>query len=276
MRFTGHRVAEAVLWLLLSAPVMADVVITRLANEGVLVSDGDTRIMIDGLVTEPYSIYGGLPQRAAAQLESATGPFDAVDLALVSHRHHDHNQPGPACRFMQAADATRLATSAQVIGLMREKCRSFMTTSERVRKIAPTRDSATELVSGSAQVRVFPLSHGRRKYAKIQNFGHLLKLGGVTLLHVGDAAMDPADFELAGLEGVSLDVAFIPFWYFQPGPGLAVVERFLDAALKVAVHIPPGEMGEVREHLALEFPDVLVLEEPLQAHRVRASHPPTD
>lgn len=257
-------------WLLagLCFQAAADVTVTQLANEGVVISDGQTRVMIDGMVVDSYSIYGGLQPHARAAFQALSYPFDGVDLVLVSHRHHDHNQPGHACSFMQASTGSRLATSPQVIGLMREKCRPFMTGSERVEEIHPAPGEQLELAEGSARVRVFPLSHGTRKYAKIQNYGHLVEMGGVTLVHVGDAAMNPADFAAAGLDAVQPDVAFIPFWYFQPGPGTAVVNRFLDAPLKIAVHIPPGEMDEVKAHLAENFPDVKVLDQPLEQIQV--------
>lgn len=252
----------------LCSQVEADVTITQLANEGAVISDGQTRVMIDGMVVDTYSIYGGLRPDAEAAYNALSGPFGGVDLVLVSHRHHDHNQPSHACSFMQASSGSRLATSPQVIGLMREKCRTFMTGSERVEQILPEQGMSVELSEGSAQVRVFPLSHGTRKYATIQNYGHLLQMGGVTLVHIGDAAMNPVDFEKAGLDSVNLDVAFIPFWYFQPGPGTEVMNQFLDAPLKIAVHIPPGEMDEVKAHLAENFPDVKVLDQPLEEIQV--------
>jgi L-ascorbate metabolism protein UlaG (beta-lactamase superfamily) len=230
--------------------------------------------MIDGMVVKPYSVYGGLNEEGAALFDAQAGVFSDVDLALVSHRHHDHNQPSAACRFMQASTGTLLETSGEVIGLMREKCRPFILSSERVNEINPQYEAPVVLNAGAATVLVFPLSHGKRKYAKIQNYGHLVDLGGVRMLHVGDAAMDPADYEKAGLADIPLDVAFIPFWYFQPGPGAALVDRYMDATLKVAVHIPPGEMAEVQSYLAEKFPEVLVLSQPLAETRFIATPEP--
>lgn len=253
--------------LLASGSLQADIVITQLANEGVILGDGTTRIMVDGMVVEPYSVYGGLPPEAAEAFSSASGAFAGIDLALASHRHHDHNQPHFACQFLLASKQTRFASSPQVLGLMRERCREFVTTSPRVLEIEPQYDAPVELSEDEVKIKAFPLSHGTRKYAKIQNYGHLIELGGMTVLHIGDAAMDPTDFQRAGMDRQEIDVVLIPFWFFQPGPGADVIDQYLDAPLKIAVHIPPGEMEEVKDYLSVEYPEVMILENPMQEVR---------
>ncbi len=265
------RFVKTLVCLLLSVPLHADVTITQLANEGVIIDDGDTRVMIDGMVVESYSVYGGLPPEAVPLFQRAEGPFSGIDLVLASHRHHDHNQPRFACQLMQGSSTTRFYSSSQVIGLMREKCRDFITTSPRIQKIDPQYGSPRIIEENGAKVTVFLLSHGKRKYARIQNYGHLVELGGVKLLHIGDAAMDATDFGRAGLDEIKIDVAFIPFWYFQPGPGAAVISQYLDAALKIAVHIPPGEMAEVKAYMNENYPRVMILENTLQEVRFSAA-----
>jgi len=255
----------------LAAPLGADITLTQLANEGVIISDGETRILIDGMVVEPYSVYGGLPPEVIPLFDQVSGPFSGIDLVLASHRHHDHNQPLFACQFLQNSSATRFVSSPQVIGLMREKCRTFMTTSPRVDEVNPQYGEPHVIRMEGAMVTVFPLSHGVRKYAKIQNYGHLIEMGGITLMHIGDAAMDPRDFARAGLDKVKIDVALIPFWYFQPGPGSEVMKRFFDAPDKVAVHIPPGEMEEVKGYMSEEFPQVIILQNTLDQARFSAT-----
>lgn len=246
------------------AEAQADIVITQLANEGVIISDGDTRIMIDGMVVEPYSVYGGLPDDAAARFKKASGPFADIDLALASHRHHEHNQPSYACSFMKTSKDTLFVSSSQVLDLMREKCRELVTTSPRIRIIDPQYGQPQIFEQGGAQVTVFPLSHGTRKYEAIQNYAHSIRIGGMTVLHIGDAAMTPADFQVAGLDQAKVDVALIPFWYFQPGPGVALVQQYLDAPVKIAVHIPPGEMEEVKAYMTQNFPAVTILDPALK------------
>lgn len=256
------------------ATLQADITITRLANAGVILSDGEARVMIDGMVLEPYAVYGGLPTDAIADYNHADGDFADIDLALVSHRHHEHNQPEFACTFLQASRKTELHSSEQVIGLVREFCREFVTTSPRVQRIDPQYSQPHLIERDGVRVTVFPLSHGTRKYARIHNYGHLVEIGGLTVLHVGDAAMDPADFERAGLAGIKVDVALIPIMFFQPGPGADLIERYMDATLKIAVHIAPSEMNEVKAYMAENFPRVLILEKPLDQLRFSAAAPP--
>jgi L-ascorbate metabolism protein UlaG (beta-lactamase superfamily) len=262
MWYTGVTVTRLLLVLILFQPAWAraEVSITQLANEGVLISDGQTRILIDGLVVEDYSVYGGLNGEARVHFDALTGPFADIDLVLVSHRHHEHNQPAFACQFMRSSPTTRMMTSPQVLGLMREKCRALVTGSDRFEAINPPRGKPLVTEVGSARITIFPLSHGTRKYAKIQHFGHLVEIAGMTIVHVGDAAMTAADFETAGLHEVHIDVALVPFKYFQPGPGAEIVNRYLDAPLKIAMHIPPDEMEEVKVYLAENFPRVRILE----------------
>ena len=275
MRCTSRVFAEFLLLLGFCAGLQADVTITKLANAGVIISNGETRVMIDGMVVEPYSVYGSLPPEAIPSFNQALADFASVDLALVSHRHHEHNQPEFACDFMQASRATELYSSAQVIGLMREKCRGFMTSSPRVHEIDPQYGAPVVIEVPGVRVTVFPLSHGTRKEARIQNFGHLVEMGGVSVLHIGDAAKNPEDFKRAGLAQRRVDVALIPFLYFQPGPGTKLISEYLDATLKIAVHIPPGELEEVKAYMAESFPKVLVFDKPLQEVRFSASASPS-
>ena len=85
--FVRGRRSQVLLMLLmlLAAPAArSDLTVIMLANEGVLLDDGKTRIMIDGFVVEPYSIYGGLPPAAAAQFDRLEGDFGDIDAALAS------------------------------------------------------------------------------------------------------------------------------------------------------------------------------------------------
>jgi hypothetical protein len=69
MRSGSRAVIESLLVSLFCSGLQADITLTKLANEGVIISAGETRVMIDGMVVEPYSVYGGLPPAARAQYD---------------------------------------------------------------------------------------------------------------------------------------------------------------------------------------------------------------
>ena len=73
---------------------------------------------------------------------------------------------------------------------------------------------------------------------------------------------------------MKVDVALIPYSYFQPGPGAEIVRRFLDVPHQIAEHIPPREMADVKAYLKAEFPRVLVLEKALDHVEFSAASPP--
>ena len=274
---TGASLA-AILVLLAGLPVrpiQADVIAIQLANEGVILSDGEgTSVMIDGMVTEPYSVYGGLPEPYLDLFLEAAGPFSGINLALASHQHHDHNQPSAACEFLQHSPSTRFVSSVQVMDLMREKCRKFITSSPNVQIIDPQYGAPETLQLENGAVTVFLLTHGGGKYAVLQNFGHLVEIGGMRVLHIGDADMAAADFQRAGVDQMDIDIALIPFWYFQPGPGGEIVSQFLNAPHQIATHIPPGEMQEIREYMEINYPNVLVPREPMEHATFSLTEPP--
>lgn len=273
MRSVNRKAVRALFLLVSCASLQADVTITRLANAGFIISDGEARVMIDGMVVEPFAVYGGLPDTAIADFNSASGAFAGVDLALVSHRHHEHNQPAFACTFLKASRATELYAAEQVVGLVREFCRELVTTSGRVHVIDPQYGLPEVIERDGVRVTAFLLTHGAR-YDNIDNYGHLVEIGGVKVLHLGDAAFDLADFEKAGLEQFKIDIALIPIAYFQVGPGSEVIERFMKSAVKIAMHIPPGEFEEIKGLMAAGHPQVIILDEPLQQLHFSAAAPP--
>src|SRR5687768_3392502 len=71
------------------------VTITFLANEGVMLSAGGKKVLIDGLFLKYQSGFALPADSTQRALQSARPPFDNVDLILATHRHGDHFHPAP-------------------------------------------------------------------------------------------------------------------------------------------------------------------------------------
>ena len=66
----------------------------------------------------------------------------------------------------------------------------------------------------------------------------------------------PANFAPYRLARRELDVALVPYWYFQAQEGRRVLDLHLVARHHVACHIPPRELAQVRRFLSAARPGV--------------------
>src|SRR5688572_13757138 len=110
-----------------AAPPAGAVEVMYVANEGVLISAGDERVLIDGLHREYSASYPFLPA-----IEAAQAPFDGVDVVLVSHRHLDHFHAASVGRHLVNAPDAVLVSSAQVVGEVEAQFADFASIRSRV------------------------------------------------------------------------------------------------------------------------------------------------
>ena len=238
--------------------------VTYLANEGVLLESGSTRVVIDGLHRFYKEAYATLPDAPREALETAAPPWNGIDLLLVSHRHRDHFHPEAVGRYLAGSPRTQLLTSEEVVG---ELARDYAGWENIRGQVLPWRWEVgrTETVrAGGVEVTLLGLSHGDGQMATVQNVGHLFSLGGVTALHVGDAELTAANFAPFNLPARGIDIAFLPWWYVIDDEGRALVSAHIAPRRVVAIHIGPGEATEVVERLHESAPAVVPFVTPLE------------
>ena len=63
---------------------------TYMANEAVLVVQGDTKIMFDPFFAKGFNNYQLVPADMKAKVMGQSAPFDGIDAVFVSHVHGDH------------------------------------------------------------------------------------------------------------------------------------------------------------------------------------------
>ncbi len=243
-----------------------EVTLTYLANMGVLVERGDTRIVIDGLHRGGLREYAAVPAALLDPLEQARAPFPALALALTTHRHLDH--------FDAHSVAARLAADSAVVYLApRETVDSLHARTTlrhphpRVRAVLPPGQGETRFGFGGVEVAVLDLPHNPTPTGPVTNVGFLLDLAGFRILHVGDADPDRKRFDPHRLSQRAVDVAVVPFWYLTGADD--AVRKSIGARLWVATHVPPADTASVRRQVLARMPGALVLTAPGERHRLR-------
>ncbi len=240
--------------------------ITYIANEGVLISSGDKQVLIDGLHREYKPDYAFLPAAEREKIETAKAPFDKIDLILVSHLHLDHFHPESVGLHLKHNPKATLVSSQQVVDEVEKKSKDYQAIKARVMSATPpVRERVAMKVSG-IDFEVLGLSHGTGRFQWIQNLGHIVKLGGKKLLHVGDADTAVENFEKFNLDEEGIDIAFVPFWFLQ-GDGQRVISEHIKPKRIIAVHISPANAESVAKEIKQGFPDVVAFTTMLEKRR---------
>jgi L-ascorbate metabolism protein UlaG (beta-lactamase superfamily) len=218
--------------LLTSVPVRsATVEITYLANEGVMIDCGGQRILIDALLRDSLDTYVRHPPDVQEKIETGKPPFDHVVLALATHFHLDHWDPGAIARFLANNPHAMFASTPQATAMLPWSFR------QRVRSLWPGGKNHARLAVGGANVQAFPLEHG-----KAQNLGYRISVCGKTLLHLGDADPSEASFRTLIAAGPA-DVALVPFWWLLDEKGAEFVRHKWRPQHLIAVHFGTTDMG---------------------------------
>lgn len=248
-----------------AAPVLADdasatpaqaptVEITYIANEGVLISADGKQVLIDGLHREYEPAYAYLPAAEREKIETAKAPFDKIDLILVSHRHLDHFHPQSVGLHLQHNPKAILVSSQQVVEEVEKNFKDYQAIKARVTGATPPWKEKVVMKVAGVDFEILNLRHGTGRHASIQNLGHIVKLGGKKLLHIGDADTAIENFEKFNLDEEGIDIAFLPFWFLTGTEGQTVVRDHIRPKQIIAIHISPSESERTTTQVKQAFP----------------------
>lgn len=257
-------------WLLPWTPLAAQgdstIEVLFLANEGLLIRSGGQAVLIDGLF-RPYRIYAHLPAEKAQALESAQAPYDGVGLILVSHIHGDHFHPQSIANYLNSQKESVLASSGQAVAAVQSVLGLDAGIKKRLIQIDFAPGKKEKRKFGDIEVTFLGLSHGSERHGWIHNLGHLIRMGGKTLLHVGDAELSSQNFQPFKLAKEQIDVAFLPYWYLLSEEGRKLVEEQIQPRRIVAIHLVPNDAEKACAKIGKEMPEAVCLKDPLQEVR---------
>jgi L-ascorbate metabolism protein UlaG (beta-lactamase superfamily) len=244
------------------------VTITFLANEGVMLSSGSRKVLVDALF-ERYGDGFAVPADSTrAALTRAHAPFDSVALVLVTHRHGDHFHPAPVAAHLRANPRATLLTSRQVIDSLRQHAPARDLPASRL--VARTTAPGTrrrEVVNGVA-VELLGLPHtGRWRQRGVEHLGYVVELGGRRVLHVGDTDIGEGAFAPFRLDTSRIDVALLPSWMVTSREGREVIARWIRPRQVVAFHVGEGEAARVSATVRAAMPGAVTLTRSLEARR---------
>lgn len=218
--------------------------VTYLANEGVLVESGGTKILFDPLFTNGFGQYRLLPQRMHRALFAGEPPFDGITAILISHHHADHFSAGPMARYLEAQPGVRLYAPAQAVTSLRNVDGLAADVMERVTGIALDEPGIpVEMAIDGVAMSVMRVPHSGwpNRMTDVENLVFRVTVDDTaTVAHFGDADPDPAHFaaSTAQWQERTTDLAMPPYWFFLSEGGRRILADIIQPTATVGVHVP--------------------------------------
>jgi L-ascorbate metabolism protein UlaG (beta-lactamase superfamily) len=243
--------------------------LTYLGNEGVLLGVGAQQVAIDALhrafPRPPH--YEHLPPAQLERLETAQPPFARLRVHLTTHVHDDHFHAGSVARFLGASpEALAVVPREAPARICPDEAPCAVRSRLRVRE--PSWGPERELQLQGLRVSVLELPHAKGARTQVENLGYLVTLGGVRVLHLGDAHQAVDTFARLRLPQRRIDVALVPYWYLLEEEGRRLVREHIGARRVVAFHVPPSEHASVTAQLREVMPEALVLTRMMETVRL--------
>lgn len=236
---------------------MPDFAIRYIANEGVLIRAGGKQILIDALHREYKPAYAFPPADLLKALETAQKPYDKINLLLVSHVHLDHFHAESVALHLKNSPTAVFASSEQAVSEIAKNFADYEKIKSQVKIISHEWKRAVEFEQDGIKIRFLGLRHANAQHASVQNFGHLIEIGGKKVLHIGDADMTAENFAAFNLAKENIDVAFIPYWFLLSNDGRKLVKEQFNPKQIIAVHISPDDAEQVANRLKKDNSNVV-------------------
>ena len=242
-------------------PPQNDVTITYLQNDGVLISDGTDKVLIDAIFNS-LSGWINLNATEAAKITNAQAPYDDIDLVLITHNHGDHYSPGAVNTHLSNNANAKLIAPPPVAA-------NFSGT--QIVNINPARGQSQTLTENGIEVEVLHLRHFDafgNDFSGVQNFGYLVKIGGKNILHLGDVDMTVQNFQNFGLAEKGIDFVLIPTFnapaHFMTSHRDALNSQIQPANI-IALHLLSGSIASIQQQVNGLYPGATIFTTPLQS-----------
>ncbi len=222
---------------------------TYIANAGVMVSHGDSKVVFDSLFAPAEGPYAHVPDEVSTALDQGNAPYDNLEAVFVSHVHWDHFSAEPAVAFLRAHPKIKLYGTQQVETAIGELVGTDDPLMERVVGVdLKPGDAAMQFSENDLQIDVVAIPHsGEKSRHSVQNVVWRVAFDEQThVFHLGDAEPNPADFSPVADHFASRPggLALIPFWFFGAPTGQSILDTVIKPDDVIGVHVPVAAQEE--------------------------------
>lgn len=216
-----------------------------MANEGLMVAQGETKVVFDPLFRNSYGHYQLLPRAMEEALFAGLPPYDGIDAIFISHHHGDHFSPEDVLRLLKEQPGIQLYAPIQAIkGIRKVASEQDGAVFERVNAVELAyKDAPVTLVMEGLVIEAVRIPHSGWPTGRldVENIAWRVTLNETTtVLHMGDADPNDVHFERdSDYWGTRhTHMAFPPYWFFSSSGGNAILRDRIKSDHNVGVHVP--------------------------------------
>ena len=215
-----------------------------LANAGVMVSQGHSKVLFDPFFRNDYGVYDLVPEKTEKAIFAGEAPWDGVDAIFISHQHDDHFDPALLVAYLARWPEVEMYAPQQAVDrLLATQTDISEAVLNRINGLDLARDSdPAEIIAGDIRIEGVRVAHAGwpSRHTDVHNIAFRVTLGeDGTVLHLGDADKGREHYEPHRdyWEAREVRVAFAPIWLFLTEPGQYVLSEYVDAEFAIGVHV---------------------------------------
>lgn len=255
--------AAAALSAVLAPPAAAQLDVTFVGNNGVLLNAGGQSVMIDTLWNHTDNFWTHLETSVQRNdLFTAQAPFDDVRFALTTHNHPDHFNATRVSNFLNASPQTEWVGPPQARASVSDRPQEL--------DINPVfQTDSVVLTSPGIEIEVFHMEHFDQfgnDFSRVQDYTYLVTMGGVKLLHLGDVDYIPENFAAFDFSSREIDAVVLPT--FNTLLSIANRQVILDQIAPrnvIATHLRAGVLASEEANVRALYPDATIFTTPFDS-----------
>ena len=216
-----------------------EVEIQFLANEGFLISSGETQILIDGAFKKEFDYLDVLAESGLNEFKNAEGKFSSLDIILATHLHGDHFNAELIGNHLSKNTYSTFLGPNETVKNFKANFEAFGSISNRVMSESPEPNSTNEISINGTSINVIRTYHsGNAPWNLAENNGYLINIGGRSILHLGDAKIDSSLVHQLAKTSTNVDLVILPYWSLQTTEVLDMIYEQLKPKQILIAHIP--------------------------------------
>lgn len=245
--------------------------ITYVANEAVLITNGNKKVLFDPFFHQAFGTYQLVPKETKQAIFNGIPPYDNLTAIIISHAHGDHFAADEVLKYLHKFPNTQLIAPQQAVTELIALADSKPILPQVFSVAMAFNQAPKNLEVAGLLIDAVRIPHaGWPGRAGIENLVFRVTLTNqdisVTVMHMGDA--DPSDdhylpYKDHWQKRIS-DTALPPYWFYSSAEGRDILTDILNVKKSIGIHVPikipsllkssgqdyfskPGEIRKVNE-----------------------------